>query len=204
MIGILFVAAGSERNREAIEQVKEDVRLSRLLTKAQIRLEAWPLILKYQPPENGNQELGQLEINHRSVASALEALAAISERVSGLDLKGLHAVNSQLSRADLSWGEFVVANFSGANFTEANLSNANLFKANLRKANLTEANLSQANLSETILGGANLSAANFMGVFGLTQTQLEGACANSSNPPSLPDGFDLPPPCQENQDPENE
>ena len=62
--------------------------------------------------------------------------------------------------------------------------------ANLTDAILSGANLSDANLSGTTLVRANLSGVIFsehgrIPVTGLTQGQLDQACANPFNPPQL-------------------
>ena len=70
------------------------------------------------------------------------------------------------------------------------LRGTSLVGALLQRANLAGADLDRANLTDAILTNADLSDARF-GMFypnppvnGLTQYQLDQACANPDNPPS--------------------
>ena len=77
------------------------------------------------------------------------------------------------------------ANLAGVNMVltipiSANLANAILFNANLTGAHLFAANLTGAYLTRANLTGADLYRAK-----GLTQEQLDQACADPENPPDL-------------------
>ena len=74
---------------------------------------------------------------------------------------------------------------------EANLSRSNLSVADLSGVNLGGADLSRANLWSTNPGGANLSGANLSEASGLSQQQLDGACAAPRSPPAnIPVGLE--------------
>jgi hypothetical protein len=68
-----------------------------------------------------------------------------------------------LSAANLSGANLVVANLREAKLSRADLSGANLVVADLSGAQLSEAKLSRANLSGSILSGANLVVADLSG-----------------------------------------
>ena len=92
------------------------------------------------------------------------------------------------------------ANLSGADLLVTNLTDSILWGACLSKAKIINSNLSGsellgAKLFETDLLGTNLSGADLYGahpsrttqhpVEGLTQAQLNQACADQNNPPKL-------------------
>ena len=93
--------------------------------------------------------------------------------------------------------------FAGADFSGTDLS-----LAQLPYADLTDALLIQTNLTRAVLDCTNLTGASLLGVRGLTQVQLDQACADPTNPPSL-DGDDADtgeplvwrgPPCDDKED----
>ena len=67
----------------------------------------------------------------------------------------------------------------------ADLTKADLARAFLINADLTGVSLEGSNLAGADLLGANLSGASLNGVKGLTQDQLDQACADFDNPPKL-------------------
>ena len=92
---------------------------------------------------------------------------------------------------------YISTDMSGAILSEANLSHALITQTDLSEAFLNEANLSGAEISGSNLCGARLHGANLSGallrgntpfsltVFGLTQAQIDEACADADNPPKL-------------------
>ena len=82
--------------------------------------------------------------------------------------------------ADLSDSSLEKCDFSGALFLYSNLAKANLSKAILAKADFEGANLASANLS-----GAKFSENGKRRARGLTQSQLDSACADANSPPIL-------------------
>ncbi len=122
-------------------------------------------------------------------------------RMRGLEAIEGHLVDARLSHADLSEGWLGKANLSRARLVGANLSRTNLVDANLQgavlreavliEADLTYAKLQDANLTDANLIRANLSGADFVsgGVqsasCGLTQRQLDLACADPDCPPLI-------------------
>lgn len=100
----------------------------------------------------------------------------------------------QYGRMDLSH-----ANLSNARLNDATLSrcfcdSTNFTAADLSGADLTGAWVVNSNLRNATLRGTNLSGAKFQeappGKMGLTQRQLDEACADSDKPPKLVDMFD--------------
>ena len=100
--------------------------------------------------------------------------------LSGANLEGADLSGANLKNADLSNARLVSANLNLAILREPNLS-----RANLKEANLSRAVLSGGNLLETVLYYTNLSEALLSCVAGLTQTQLNMACADPDKPPRL-------------------
>jgi uncharacterized protein YjbI with pentapeptide repeats len=94
--------------------------------------------------------------------------------LSGADLSHECVKHGDLTGADFSNTTALYMCMSYANFTDVSFRNADLSGANLSHSNLTRADLSGAKLSITSLKGADLST-----VKGLTQAQLDRACADS-------------------------
>ena len=122
-----------------------------------------------------------------------------------LDLSYADLRHSNLSDADLSSAVLVKANLHRAFLIDAILSGAYLHDADLHRAYLVGTNLSgtylmyanlsgagimDADLSGAILLGANLSGARLSGVRNLTQSQLDGACADPTDPPQIDGSLD--------------
>ena len=111
--------------------------------------------------------------------------------VANLEIQDAMLSGARLTKANLSDAILPRAHLSGARFRRANLSGAQL-----RRADLSDAKFWGANLSEAMLQDANLSGADLCGVDakssqyeeparGLTQAQLNEACADQDNPPKL-------------------
>ena len=109
--------------------------------------------------------------------------------------------NANLYRANLSSSDLSGASFrAGTNlswihavrvvFSNAGLADVNLETAYLFQADLTDALLINADLSRAFLEKANLSGTDLRGARGLTQEQLDKACADPDNPPELGDTLD--------------
>ncbi len=119
------------------------------------------------------------------------------------NLSGVSLIDLYLFQAKVSEGTWS-ANLSSALLAYANLSDAqltwaNLSGAELHKAILTNADLAGANLSGASLYAANLSGSDMYGygdyylnqpVFGVTQAQLDEACADPENLPELDGAVD--------------
>lgn len=98
-----------------------------------------------------------------------------------------------LQNASLRGAELSGAGLAGANLAGADLRKAILLGAVLTGANLTGADLSEALLEDTHFGDANLTSANLRGAriggadlsvaVGLTQAQLNEACADAAGEP---------------------
>ena len=100
-----------------------------------------------------------------------------------LSLTKAHLREAVLSEIDLSRADLIQADLSRAHLREAVLSGAYLIGANLAGATLSNADMTGANLS-----GAALTTDSLAGetpLAGLTQEQLDSACADSDNLPIL-------------------
>ena len=112
------------------------------------------------------------------------------------NLNRLQVQDAELSHAWLTKADLSRSILPRANLSCVRLRQANLSEAELRRADLSDSNLWGANLSKTILRNANLSGTDFWGAnaqssrfrkpaTGLTQAQLDRACADPDNPPHL-------------------
>ena len=108
------------------------------------------------------------------------AILTGAPNLSGANLEDADLSGATLKNADLSNARLVSANLDLAILREPNLS-----RANLKEANLSRVVLSGGNLLETVLYYTNLSEALLSCVAGLTQAQLDVACADPDKPPRL-------------------
>ena len=123
-----------------------------------------------------------------------------SVRLAGADLRGAYLPYADLSHAgfaeanlsattlafaDLSGSILRQAKLSSAKLPLSNLSGATLDGADLSNADLHAADLSEATLYGTILSGTDFSHHAQAPAKGMTQVQLDGACAADDNPPNL-------------------
>ena len=94
-------------------------------------------------------------------------------------------------KLDLHFADLSVMTLAGANLSNAELWHVDLSEAGLDDTDLSDAQLWDANLSHAELDDANLSGAEFSmddgeaAATGLTQAQLDAACADPDNPPKL-------------------
>lgn len=120
-------------------------------------------------------------------------LAAVARIKAGeINCKGCNLTGADLSKTCVKYGDLSGARFdnvtahymcmSFANFREVSFRNADLTGANLGHSDLNGADLSGATLDIVNLKGADLSSAR-----GLTQAQLDTACAD--NETKLPAGL---------------
>ena len=103
-------------------------------------------------------------------------------------------IGAALINTDLRWADLREANLAGARLLNAVLSDANLSGVNLKEASLSLTNLSGARLVNTDLTGADLlqvdlSGAMLIRAVGLSQEQLDAACAETNKRPSIPQGL---------------
>jgi uncharacterized protein YjbI with pentapeptide repeats len=137
--------------------------------------------------------LGTIATAHAFDPSALDGLRENNHcakcDLSGADLGAAGLTGAGLAGADLSGANLQKALLIGADLSDANLREADLGGALLEDANLAGADLTGARLEATRLSGADLD-----GVSGLTQTQLDQTCNNSTGFPDktrLPKGLTL-------------
>ncbi len=127
------------------------------------------------------------------LASAMAAAQAFDPKAIGQLMDDNHCEGCDLSGADLATAELSGAGLTGADLGHADLKNAILLGATLNDANLKDADLGGAYLSDATFGGADLTGANLHGAkldgadlanaVGLTQAQLNRACAGLAGAP---------------------
>ena len=126
--------------------------------------------------------LRHLQARDAKLSGAWLPNANLSEgRLPSVDLSGTRLRNADLSDAGLQQANLSRSNLRGANLQGTNLSAALLWGSDLSGATLRNANLSGADLS-----GATVHSASYLvPVRGLTQAQLDAACAEPLNPPLM-------------------
>jgi len=136
-----------------------------------------------------------------SLKPSVEALANEKVPMDGINLSGADLNNAEMSGArmynsDLSAADLQSANLSDATLFAANLSGANLFNTNLSGTSLIFADFNRAKFRLTNVSGAIFGLDKILkfadeinqktiwpSTKGLTQTQLDEACADPKNPP---------------------
>ena len=130
---------------------------------------------------------------NEDVQSVMYAIRACRKKDNALQLENAENFRPNLTGVHLRGADLSEINLSNADLPKANLSRTYLGKAVLSGAYLHEVNLAGAMLAGARLCRANLSGAKLISdssgggtpITGLTQAQLESACADSSNPPTL-------------------
>ena len=141
--------------------------------------------------ETGLNRGGRLIKFKESFEDVQEAVMAIGRRSASeieLEKKARYSVNLigvKLALAPLSHANLSGVHMGVADLTVATLFNADLTGAMLNNIDLTGATLTEATLRGTCLRDANLSGADLSRVKGLTQEQLDQACADPDSPPKL-------------------
>ena len=143
----------------------------------------------------GNSYRRRKPFAREDVEAAMEAIRDRNE--AGIELERSAEVDLVLDSAYLRGLDLRNADLVGAKLIEANLSNAQLDGADLSGAWLCGSNLSGATLSATNLSGANFGSTLetyeedglIEAACGLTQRQLDQACADTDNLPRL-EGYD--------------
>lgn len=102
---------------------------------------------------------------------------------------------ANLQKASLFDSKLIMAKLSRAWMPETDLSKAELIRADLSGTSLIKAKLRSANLHGAKLFGVNFSRADLSGAIlfsarGLTQKQLDSACADPDSPPDLESTLD--------------
>ena len=111
----------------------------------------------------------------------------------GVDLQGRDLEGAQLQGANLSLVNLQDAHLLGTKLQNADLSRARLQGARLYMTELQGAKLGQAELHRAELNKAQLQETDLSKVIGLTQTQINEACIDSTT--KLPPGIVPPKPC---------
>uniref|UniRef100_A0A8C6K8Q6 BTB/POZ domain-containing protein KCTD9 n=1 Tax=Nothobranchius furzeri TaxID=105023 RepID=A0A8C6K8Q6_NOTFU len=117
-----------------------------------------------------NEGINPLGVLEEARFFGIEQLA---EQLEAL-IKGLNFTGADLSRLDLRYINFKMANLRGTNLSHANLSGANLERADLSLACLDAANLQGVKMLCTNAEGASLRGCNFEDPAGI-KANLEGA-----------------------------
>ena len=127
----------------------------------------------------------------RLIGTNLSDTRMLCAKLSGSNLQGANLSRASLPDADLTSAFLVGADLSHSRLLDANLANAHLIDANLVDANLVDANLVDAEFTRANLSGADMSGSpanesdSRHPPVGLTQAQLDQACADADNPPKL-------------------
>mgnify|MGYP003646335527 CR=1 FL=1 len=113
----------------------------------------------------------------------------------GLEARGLNLSGARLRQANLSLTVMNRTRFSNADMRDVDAYGAVFSSSNFSGANLTNASfvgtyLQGSNFSRATLDGANFSGAQLTRATGLTQSQLNRACGDSST--ELPSGLRIP------------
>lgn len=117
----------------------------------------------------------------RMMGTNLSDTNMLSAKLIGSNLQG-----ANLSRASLSDAELTSAFLMEVDLSHSQLGDANLTKAQLIAAKLVDAEFTGANLSGTDMSGSpDESTISGRPPVGLTQAQLDKACADHDNPPKL-------------------
>ena len=109
----------------------------------------------------------------------------------GTDLSSIrYGYGVNLSKARLNGVNFTASNLWEADLSEALLNRSDLQIADLRYADLSGATLANANMSgaelrDAILSGTKFAHDDYPPARGLTQDQIDKACADRDNPPKL-------------------
>ena len=135
---------------------------------------------------------GYMQILERMVDLGIN-LRAIDLTCANLVEQGSHSVSTRsvsprginLSKAGLVAAKFNNSHLISANFSDADLRGAFFWGSNLSFADFSNSDLSGADVTKAVLTGANLSGAILDGVVGLTQEQLDMACASVTSPPIM-------------------
>ncbi len=149
----------------------------------------------------GTEEPYILDLSHTTLSGANLTCAVLSRAgLVGVKLSRATLFGAKLSGAILAQADLVGANLIGADLSHASLNNATLSDARLSRTDLTgayldgadlsSANLFKANLTDAILINTILTNAHLSGCKGLTQEQLNDACAHMAGPPMLTDVVD--------------
>lgn len=139
----------------------------------------WPAseVVRIEPGYGGVCE--ECDLSGRILAGA---------RMTNSVFNGTNFSNAVLTRADASRSEFDNADFSQADLRntklveaqceDAQFNGARLAQADATGANFTRADFSDADVTQMRFHGANLAGANLRTAIGLTQAQLNTACAD--------------------------
>lgn len=154
-----------------------------------------PWVIRNEQRINITKEKGSVvEVGNRFFESMTRMLVA--------DLSGAKLLCANLSGVYLQGGDLSDANLPDTDLSDAYLLGVNLSRSHLGEANLSRAILCSANLSDTNFYNTNLTGTDLSGDYGenyttkhppqgLTQAQLDQACADPADPPQLDDESEM-------------
>lgn len=153
------------------------------------------VMLTTVPMASAVQQASRLAtLMHPDASSKTETLSPALARIRSGETTCIHC---DLHGADLSHEQVKSGNLTGSNLANAratymsltltNLTDVSFKHANLTGANLDHANLANADLTDAKLGFASIKDANLSTARGLTQGQLDNACADAKT--KLPQGL---------------
>lgn len=139
----------------------------------------------------------------------LNALANSTTRLVGADFSGARMLLAKFAGVDLQGAVMANANLPNTQFGSANLDGVNFSNSEMSEADLSNTVLVSVTLTGATLHLTNLTGADLSGYYtkdstekipptGLTQAQLDQACAAPDNPPRLAESSGLiwnPQPC---------
>lgn len=128
-----------------------------------------------------------LDSQTRLIGTNLSDTRMLSANLSGCNLQGANLSSANLPDTDLTSAFLMGTDLSHSELLDANLTNVQLFAATLVDAELTGANLSGTDLS----GFLSEKSTGRHPPVGLTQAQLDQACADPDTPPKLDESSGL-------------
>ena len=137
--------------------------------------------------------------NARALDADLSGATMLQLTMPSLTLDNANLSGAQLNGVDLSGGFIQYANLSNVDIRNSDLSDTNFLGSNLSRARILKSKLSGAEILRTDMSGATLRDTDLSGTYfynphsgtatdlatGLTQAQLDEACADPDNPPKL-------------------
>jgi uncharacterized protein YjbI with pentapeptide repeats len=131
-------------------------------------------------------DIGQYHwVNFRN--ATLDNVVANEANLEGAVFYSASMMNSQWSRADLSFSDLGGANLRGAMLNGTIFTSASLQSTSLEDADLTDATLDRTNMQDAFFANTIVTGVDFRSVKGLRRAQLRGMCISpGTQKPTLP------------------
>lgn len=133
-------------------------------------------IIKKRKYSYGSKEPDHLDLHD----TFLEGADLYKANLQNAHLQKVNFKNANLEEADFLFARLQEADFRVANLKKAKLGATDLKKANFENANLTGVSFDGANLKDAIFEKADIKDASFIGVEGLTRSQISKASSVST------------------------